>query len=103
MICVYVPADLSRNNVSNVLSVMTQALYIQGQAISEDRVKRADFVVKPEVSGISALELWRSRECIEAGQLAAEGSWPELKTLLVDRFLRGLYAPAPNASGAGAK
>jgi NTE family protein len=98
LICVYVPADLSRHNVSNVLAMMTQALYIQGQALSEDSVKRADFLIKPEVSDISALELWRSKECMEAGQRAAETAWPELKKLLVAKFLERSLIPTPPAA-----
>jgi NTE family protein len=87
LICLYVPADLSRHNVSNVLTMLTQALYIQGQVVSEDQIKRADFVIKPDVSEISALELWRSKECMEAGQRAAETAWPELKRFLAEKFL----------------
>jgi predicted acylesterase/phospholipase RssA len=87
--------DLSRNNVSNVLTMMTQALYIQGQAMSEDRVKRADFLIKPEVSDISALELWRSKECMEAGQRAAEAAWPDLKKLLVEKLFERSLSPTP--------
>jgi NTE family protein len=95
LLCVYVPVDLSRNNVSNVLTMMTQALYIQGQAMSEDRVKRADFLIKPEVSDISALELWRSKECMEAGQRAAEAAWPDLKKLLVEKLFERSLSPTP--------
>ncbi|MBL8023140.1 MAG: patatin-like phospholipase family protein [Elusimicrobia bacterium] len=87
LICLYVPADFSRHSVTNVLTMMTQALYIQGQVISEDQIKRADFVITPNVSEISALELWRSKECMEAGQRAAEIAWPELKRFLAEKFL----------------
>jgi len=98
LICLYVPADLSRHNVSNVLTMLTQALYIQGQVVSEEQVKRADFVIKPEVTDISALELWRSKECMEAGQRAAEAAWPDLKAFLAQKFLERSLAsglPAP--------
>ena len=87
LICLYVPEDFSRHNVSNVLSMMTQALYIQGQVLSEDRIKRADFLIRPDVSDVSALELWHSKECMEAGQRAAEKSWPDLKKYLAEKFL----------------
>lgn len=97
LICLYVPADLSRNNVSNVLTMMTQALYIQGQTLSEERVKQADFLIRPDVSDISALELWRSKECMEAGLRAGESAWPDLKRLLAEKFLeRSLATPAQN-------
>ncbi|MBK9922852.1 MAG: patatin-like phospholipase family protein [Elusimicrobia bacterium] len=38
VICVYPAADFSRHNVTNVLSTLMQALYIQGQVISEERL-----------------------------------------------------------------
>ncbi|MBK8575321.1 MAG: patatin-like phospholipase family protein [Elusimicrobia bacterium] len=103
LICLYVPADLSRHNPSNVLTMLTQALYIQGQVVSEDQVKRADFVIKPEVSEISALELWRSKECMEAGQRAAETAWPDLKRFLAEKFLEKSLAPKAETPSVGTK
>lgn len=100
MICVYTPADFSRHSVSNVLGTLTQALYIQGQVISEERLGLADFVLRPDVSDVSAMELWRSRECVEAGQRAAEAAWPEMRRRLVERFFdRWLSGPAVPAAG----
>ncbi|HMX93948.1 MAG TPA: patatin-like phospholipase family protein [Elusimicrobiota bacterium] len=100
LICVYTPADFSRHTVTNVLGTLTQALYIQGQVISEERLGLADFVVRPEVSEVGAMELWRSRECVEAGQRAAESAWPELRRRLVEKFFdRWLAGPTlPGAS-----
>ena len=97
LICVYTPADFTRHQLNNVLTTLTQALYIQGQVKSEARLSLADFVVRPEVSDISALELWRSRDCIEAGRRAADASWPDLRRLLVERFLeRRALGPSAN-------
>lgn len=96
LICVYTPADFSRHAVSNVLTTLTQAIYIQGQVISEERLNQADFVIRPDVGQVSALELWRSQECVEAGQRAAEAAWPELKRKLVTSFFdRWLLGPSP--------
>lgn len=86
VICVYLPADFSRNNVTNVLSTLTQALYIQGQVISEERLKLADLVIRPDVADISAAELGRSREAMDAGQRAAEAALPEIKSFLAAKF-----------------
>lgn len=95
VICVYLPADFSRNNVTNVLSTLTQALYIQGQVISEERLKLADLVIRPDVADISASELGRSREAMDAGQRAAEAALPEIKRFLAAKFLeRALRAGA---------
>lgn len=103
LICLYVPEDFSRHNVSNVLTMITQALYIQGQVISEERIKQADFLIRPEVSDVSALELWRSKECMEAGQRAAEKSWPDLKRYLAEQFLKRSLSSQGAAPTTGAK
>lgn len=103
LLCLYVPEDFSRHNVSNVLTMITQALYIQGQVISEERIKRADYVIRPDVSDISALELWRSKECMEAGQRAAETAWPDLKRYLAEKFLERALSPTGAAPAAGTK
>lgn len=97
VICVYLPADFSRHNVTNVLSTLMQALYIQGQVISEERLKLADLVIRPDVADISASELGRSREAMDAGQRAAEAALPEIKSVLAAKFLeraaRGAVQP----------
>ncbi|HNC75169.1 MAG TPA: patatin-like phospholipase family protein, partial [Elusimicrobiota bacterium] len=103
LLCLYVPEDFSRHNVTNVLTMITQALYIQGQVISEERIKRADYVIRPDVSDISALELWRSKECMEAGQRAAETAWPDLKRYLAEKFLERALSPTGAAPAAGTK
>ncbi|MBP8003945.1 MAG: patatin-like phospholipase family protein [Elusimicrobia bacterium] len=87
VICVYPAADFSRHNVTNVLSTLMQALYIQGQVISEERLKLADLVIRPDVADISASELGRSREAMDAGQRAAEAALPEIKSVLAAKFL----------------
>ena len=87
VICVYPAADFSRHNVTNVLSTLMQALYIQGQVISEERLKLADLVIRPDVADISASELGRSREAMDAGQRAAEAALPEIKNVLAAKFL----------------
>jgi len=95
LICVYTPADFSRRNFTNVLSTLAQAIYIQGQVISEERLALADFVVRPDVAEVGAMELWRSKECVEAGQRAAEAAWPDLERLLVEKFFdRWISGPA---------
>ncbi len=97
VICVYLPADFSRNNVTNVLSTLTQALYIQGQVISEERLKLADLVIRPDVADIAASELGRSREAMDAGARAAEAALPAIKSFLAAKFFeraaRGAVKP----------
>jgi NTE family protein len=86
ILCVNVPANFSKYTVSNVLTTMAQVLYIQGQVISSERLGLADVVITPAVEDVTSLELWKSRQCIEAGEAAARAALPELRRVLVKRL-----------------
>jgi len=88
IIAVNVPADFSQNNMSNVLMTLTQALYIQGEFVSQEQLSRADVVITPEVRDIGAMELWRSRECIAAGVAATREALPQIRQVLVREILK---------------
>jgi NTE family protein len=85
VIAVSVAADFTKNNVSNIFMVLNQAIYIQGRQIEDERLQLADLVIRPEVGDVSAVDLGRSRECIDAGVLAARTMAPKIKRLLIGR------------------
>jgi len=85
IVAVVVSADFSRNDVSNVYMVLVQAIYIQGKAMDVERMHEADFVIKPNVSGVSAVDLGHSSECIDGGVVATRRVVAELKNLLMER------------------
>lgn len=80
-----ISADFSKNNVSNVFMVLNQSIYIQGKGFDEERLKLADIVIRPNVGDVSAVDLGRSRECIDDGVLAARRVMPQIKRLLIGR------------------
>lgn len=86
VIAVGVPANFSKRNTSNVLMTLTQALYIQGEVLTQEQMQQSDVVIQPKVGDVSAMELWRSKECMEAGELAAREAMPALRRTLVKRF-----------------
>ncbi len=85
IITVAVSADFSKNKISSVFMILTQSIYIQGKLLDAERLKMSDIVIRPKVNDISAVDLGRSPECIEAGIQAARQSMPALKKLLVRR------------------
>ncbi|HBU69524.1 MAG TPA: esterase [Elusimicrobia bacterium] len=85
IIAVPVSADFSKNNISNVYMVLTQAIYIQGRLFDSEKLKSADFIIAPSVSQISTVDLGKSAECIDAGITAAHLAMPKLKQLLINR------------------
>jgi NTE family protein len=97
IICVSVPANFSKHNVSSVLMTLTQSLYIQGEVINRERLALADVVIQPNVSDVSAHELWKSPECIEAGVVSARQALPKLRKVLVQRFFEKWLTSLPVA------
>ncbi len=85
IIAVAVNADISKNNISNVLMTLTQSIYIQGSLLDKQDLKLADIVIKPKVGDVSAIDLWRGDECISDGITAARKSMSELKRLIIGR------------------
>jgi NTE family protein len=71
----------------SIFRSLVQTIEIQKNILTEQRKQNADFVIEPDVSGISTVDLGRSRESIEAGTLAAHRSALELKKLLIKRLL----------------
>ncbi len=68
-----------------VFKSLVRAIEIQGGVITQAGKKSADFVIEPEVGDVGIADLRRSRECIEAGTLAAHKSVLALKQLLLSR------------------
>ncbi|OGS19834.1 MAG: hypothetical protein A3J83_08105 [Elusimicrobia bacterium RIFOXYA2_FULL_40_6] len=90
IIAVDIKDDFSRNNMSNMMLVLSQSIFIQAGILSRESLKLADFVISPSVSDVSAYELWRSRECIDAGVIAARKSAPQIKQLIMDKTFKWL-------------
>jgi len=88
IICVNVPPDLTNNSSSNVLTTLNQALYIQGQVIADERLALADVLIEPQVKDVNAFELWKSEECMKAGEEAARRALPGLRKALVGKFFK---------------
>jgi len=84
IIAVSVSADFSKNDISNVFMILTQSIYIQGRQLEEERAKLADVVIRPRVGDVSAVDLGRSRECIDAGVSAARQSVGQIKLRLIE-------------------
>jgi NTE family protein len=85
IIAISVSADFSKNNISNVFMILTQSIYIQGRQLEAERIKLSDITIRPEVGDVSAVDLGRSRECIDSGISAAREAVSEIKLKLIER------------------
>jgi len=90
IIAVDIKDDFSRNNTTNMMLILSQSIYIQAGMLSQESLKLADIVVTPSVSGVSTYELWRGRECIDAGIIATRKSIPQIKQMMMDRTFKWL-------------
>ncbi|MDD5101440.1 MAG: patatin-like phospholipase family protein [Endomicrobiaceae bacterium] len=85
IITVAVSADITKNPFNNVFSTLFQAIYIQGQKTDEMNLSMSDVVVKPRVNDISAVNLNRASECIEAGFIAGKESISKIKEVIIKK------------------
>lgn len=90
IIAVDIRDDFARYNTSNVMLVLSQAIFIQGSLLSRESLKTADVVISPSVSDVSAYELWRGRECMDAGIIATRKAVPQIKKMIMDRTFKWL-------------
>lgn len=90
IVVVDISADFTKYSTANMLLVLNQSIYIQSSLLSTEALKQADVVINPRVGDVSAYELWRGRECIDAGVIAARKAMPKLKKLIMDRTFQWL-------------
>jgi len=91
IIAVNLSADFTQYSTANVLLVLNQVIYIQGDVLAKEQLKQADIIITPRVKDVTAVELWRARECIDAGILAARRLIPEIKNLIMEQTFTRLF------------
>ncbi|GAH78663.1 unnamed protein product, partial [marine sediment metagenome] len=87
-----ISSDFSRHKASNILLVLNQSIYIQGNLLSREELKFADIIINPQVSDVNAYELGRYRECIDSGITTCRKMIPELKRLIMDTTFKWILS-----------
>ena len=85
IITVAVSADITKNAYSNIFYTLFQTIYIQGQQSDRNNLAMSDIVIAPQVSDVSAIELNKALECIDAGFIAGKNSLKKIKKLIIDK------------------
>uniref|UniRef100_UPI0039B910C7 patatin-like phospholipase family protein n=1 Tax=Candidatus Ruminimicrobium bovinum TaxID=3242779 RepID=UPI0039B910C7 len=85
VITVAVSADITKNPYNNVFSSLFQTIYIQGQQSDKNNLKMSDIIISPQVSDVSAIELNKAAECIDAGFIAGKKNIKKIKKLIIDK------------------
>lgn len=85
IITVAVSADITKNSYNNVFSSLFQTIYIQGQQSDRINLKMSDIIIAPKVNDISAIELNRAFECMDAGFIAGKKNIQKIKELIIKK------------------
>ncbi len=85
IITVAVSADITKNSYSNIFTTLFQTIYIQGQQSDRNNLAMSDIVIAPKVSDVSAIELSKAAQCIDAGFIAGKKSLNKIKKLIIDK------------------
>jgi predicted acylesterase/phospholipase RssA len=85
IIMVAVSADITKNAYNNIFTTLFQTIYIQGQQSDRNNLAMSDIVIAPKVSDVSAIELGKAVECIDAGFVAGKNSLQKIKKLIIDK------------------
>jgi len=80
-------SDYTLNPSEGIFRTLTQAIYIQGALLENESLKKADFIISPDVKGVSAIDLSKAKECIAAGVVETESRMDALKEFIVRRVL----------------
>lgn len=87
IIAIYPQADNSTFEIKNIMTTLTQIINIQGESITAKQMKDADYVLIPNVKNISMLELNRSNECIEAGEVSGRSKSNDIKDKILEKYV----------------
>ncbi len=85
IITVAVSADITKNSYNNVFLTLFQTIYIQGQQSDRINLNLSDIVISPKVNDISAIELNKAGECIDAGFIAGKNNIQQIKKLIIQK------------------
>jgi len=66
----------------NVISVIMQSIYIGAHALTKASLEGADVAIQPQIAHIGHFDFHQVQECIWQGEVATQGSIPEIKRKL---------------------
>ncbi len=76
------PEDVKEIKEPNIFNIMIQTVNILASHLVESSLSGADVVIEPNMAGIGLADFHKAEECIRRGELAAQGSIPEIKRQL---------------------
>ncbi len=73
---------LEKDEIDNLLEVLTQSIFLNGEAKFKENVELIDFMIKPEIDPFTALDFDRADSLIARGEKKARQMIPQLRAFM---------------------
>jgi len=94
VIAVDISATPSGSNPQGMVNIVGQSITIMGRQLGKQELARADFVIKPNITGIGATDFDRKNQAILEGERATLAAIPALRAAIAARRASLMLAPA---------
>ncbi len=93
VIAVDISATPSGSNPQGMVNIVGQSITIMGRQLGKQELARADFVIKPNITGIGATDFEQKNQAILEGERATLAAIPALKAAIAARRASLMLAP----------
>jgi len=95
VIAVDISATPSGNNPLGMVNIVGQSITIMGRQLGKQELARADFVIRPNITGIGATDFEQKNQAILEGERATLAAMPAIKAAIAARRASLMLAPTP--------
>jgi len=93
VIAVDISATPSGSNPQGMVNIVGQSITIMGRQLGKQELARADFVIRPNITGIGATDFEQKNQAILEGERATLAAMPALKAAIAARRASLMLAP----------
>jgi len=93
VIAVDISATPSGSNPQGMVNIVGQSITIMGRQLGKQELARADFVIRPNITGIGATDFEQKNQAILEGERATLAAMPALKAAVAARRASLMLAP----------
>jgi len=93
VIAVDISSTPSGSNPQGMVNIVGQSITIMGRQLGKQELARADFVIKPNITGIGATDFEQKNQAILEGERATLAAMPAIKAAMAARRASLMLAP----------
>ena len=93
VIAVDISATPSGSNPLGMVNIVGQSITIMGRQLGKQELARADFVIRPNITGIGATDFEQKNQAILEGERATLAAMPAIKAAIAARRASLMLAP----------